>query len=323
MLVNAVSGSALLKPHVILTNLGCGNTIINGGGPAPDGSTGCNMACKGNNAEVCGGPNRLSVYSSTPSTSTGPVMGKRGLAYTNATQANLMKGYPKITWGYNWGYPSNGLDSSIEFVPMLWGLPSGADPGWDAAVKTAGTKNLLTFNEPDLAYGGSSNIAPAVAAAGWPAYLEPYAGTVGISLPNVLYNREMPNQFNPWVSQGLTWDLQFDGNCTSNPAGSCHSDFAGIHIYTDCSLITDFQGNVTQAWNVLQKPIWITELSCSGTDAEVITFLQAVMPWLDAQSFVARYAYFGVFNTVAGGTPFLLNSDGTGLSDLGMVYATG
>ncbi|KAF2655101.1 copper radical oxidase [Lophiostoma macrostomum CBS 122681] len=40
----------------------CGNSFSNGGGPAPDGAAGCNMACKGNPTEICGGPNRLSVY---------------------------------------------------------------------------------------------------------------------------------------------------------------------------------------------------------------------------------------------------------------------
>ncbi|KAJ5128084.1 exo-beta-1-3-glucanase [Penicillium atrosanguineum] len=40
----------------------CGNTVQNGGGPAPDGSTGCDMACAGNSAEICGGPNRLDLY---------------------------------------------------------------------------------------------------------------------------------------------------------------------------------------------------------------------------------------------------------------------
>ena len=40
----------------------CDNTVSNGGGPAPDGSTGCNMQCNGNQDQTCGGPNRLNVY---------------------------------------------------------------------------------------------------------------------------------------------------------------------------------------------------------------------------------------------------------------------
>ena len=99
--------------------LGCGNDIVNGGGPAPDGNAGCNMACDGNSAETCGGPNRLDVYQySSGGGSTGT--GKRGLAYNNnnpagnAEYANLFTGYSKITWGYDWGYPSYDLDSSFE-----------------------------------------------------------------------------------------------------------------------------------------------------------------------------------------------------------------
>lgn len=40
----------------------CGNALQNGGGPAPDGSVQCNMNCNGNAAQICGGPNRLSLY---------------------------------------------------------------------------------------------------------------------------------------------------------------------------------------------------------------------------------------------------------------------
>ncbi|OCL01753.1 carbohydrate-binding WSC, partial [Glonium stellatum] len=40
----------------------CDNIFENGGGPAPDGDTGCNMACAGDSFEICGGPDRLNVY---------------------------------------------------------------------------------------------------------------------------------------------------------------------------------------------------------------------------------------------------------------------
>ena len=41
----------------------CGNAIVSPGGPAPDGNAGCNMACSGNAAEICGGSNRLTLFS--------------------------------------------------------------------------------------------------------------------------------------------------------------------------------------------------------------------------------------------------------------------
>lgn len=40
----------------------CDTALRNGGSPATDGETYCNMACNGNTAETCGGGNRLSLY---------------------------------------------------------------------------------------------------------------------------------------------------------------------------------------------------------------------------------------------------------------------
>jgi len=36
--------------------------------------------------------------------STATAQSKRGLNYNNATWANYFIGYPKVTWGYNWGW---------------------------------------------------------------------------------------------------------------------------------------------------------------------------------------------------------------------------
>ncbi|KAF4635475.1 hypothetical protein G7Y89_g2624 [Cudoniella acicularis] len=47
----------------------CDNALRNGGGPAPDGAAQCNMSCNGNKTEICGGPNRLDLYSSSACTS--------------------------------------------------------------------------------------------------------------------------------------------------------------------------------------------------------------------------------------------------------------
>lgn len=79
------------------------------------------MPCNGNADEKCGGANGLSVYQRGAKPPTA-ALGKRGLAYNNnnptanAVYANLFKGYNKISWGYDWGYPAWGLDSSIELL---------------------------------------------------------------------------------------------------------------------------------------------------------------------------------------------------------------
>lgn len=40
----------------------CGNVLVAGGAPAPDGEAMCNTPCNGNQTEMCGGPNRLSLF---------------------------------------------------------------------------------------------------------------------------------------------------------------------------------------------------------------------------------------------------------------------
>ena len=47
----------------------CGSSIEAGGAPAP--ATECNMVCSGNNAQYCGGPNRLNLYTITDAPSAG------------------------------------------------------------------------------------------------------------------------------------------------------------------------------------------------------------------------------------------------------------
>ncbi|KAI9457229.1 copper radical oxidase [Lactarius psammicola] len=49
----------------------CGNNLIQGAVPSPDAD--CNMGCGGNTTEACGGPNRLSVYTSTGNVTALPV----------------------------------------------------------------------------------------------------------------------------------------------------------------------------------------------------------------------------------------------------------
>lgn len=71
----------------------CDNSLHNNGGPAPDGNAGCNMACKGNSAEICGGPNRLSLY--TPAALGWQSMG----CYTDSVQVRSLGHAVQITGG--------------------------------------------------------------------------------------------------------------------------------------------------------------------------------------------------------------------------------
>lgn len=73
---------------------------------------------------------------------------------------------------------------------------------------------------------------------------------------------------------------------------------------------------MTDAYNTLNLPIWITEFQCYGDDSQQAAFLNDVIPWLDSQDYVERYAYFGVF------PDYLLNDAGNALSEAGQAYTS-
>jgi hypothetical protein len=228
--------------------------------------------------------------------------GKRGLNYNNATWANYFQGYPQITWGYNWGWPSNGLSSSFEFVPMLWGLPSGADPDWTTAASAA--QHVLGYNEPDLT--SQANIIPSDGANGWKTYFDPLPANLQLGAPAVTNSG-----YGVLPYQGLGWLDSFLGDCNG-----CKIDFVPVHWY-DNATAEVFQNYLIECHTRAQnRPIWITEFMLQDSEASQIAWLKEVMPWMDAQPWIQRYSYFGVFED------FLINGAGNGLSNIGQVYAS-
>jgi glucan 1,3-beta-glucosidase len=91
----------------------CGNTLQNGGAPAPDGNALCDMTCDGNTAETCGGPNRLDLYTytsgsptSTSTAASGPTGSGNPLAgwtfkgcYTDSTAARTLPNMEPVSGG--------------------------------------------------------------------------------------------------------------------------------------------------------------------------------------------------------------------------------
>ena len=64
------------------------------------------------------------------------------------------------------------------------------------------------------------------------------------------------------------------------------------------------------------KCIWVTEFMLQDSEANQIAWMKQVLPWMDSQSWIGRYAYFGVFEDS------LVNGAGTRMSNIGHTYAT-
>lgn len=241
--------------------------------------------------------------------------GKRGLSYNNAaytTPFSLSGQNSQVSWAYNWyQVAGSGFNSALEYVPMLWSNASDLTSSWAANAQAAinsGSTHLLGFNEPDLclAGAGSSCIEMNSAVKAWKQYMEPFAGKALLGSPAVT---------NGGSPMGLTWLSNFMGNCTG-----CHIDFINIHWYSNKYAGANYFKQQVEAAHAMSggRPVWITEFgldsSVSYTQAELTSFLEEVIEWMDEQDYVQRYAYF--MDT----TGALMNSDGSGMSDLGSMY---
>lgn len=253
--------------------------------------------------------------SQTAVTTTRAVSGsssKRGAAYNSASLISPLIGSGShIGWAYNWGQVEDGLtdvDSSLEFVPMLWGTREDFVSTWDANAKaaiSAGAKNFLSFNEPDNA--GQSNMDPSTAASAHIQYMNPYAGSVNIGSPAITNSGT--------DGEGVSWLKEWVSACGSE----CEFSFCAAHWYSpaDSSNFLNFVSDVHEACG--NKPVWITEFAPTGADdATISSFLGEVQDALDndsTYSFVDRYAYF----YVADG--YLV--DGSSASTYGNTFAYG
>ena len=71
----------------------------------------------------------------------------------------------------------------------------------------------------------------------------------------------------------------------------CKIDFINIHWYDGAWNVDYFKRHVEDARRVANgRPIWITEFGPQGSEQEIQRFLREVLPWLDSQPDVHRYA---------------------------------
>lgn len=234
------------------------------------------------------------------STTTDPSK-KRGLAYNTASLTQYFIGSnSKVSWAYNWGQTSSGSVYGLEYIPMLWNNDPTRLKDWktnaDAAI-ASGTTHLFSFNEPDLST--QANMAVSVAAQAYMDNMQPYAGKAKLGAPAVT---------NGGGSMGLTYLSNFISACPG-----CTIDFINIHWYESATNFAYFKSHIEDAYKAGGgRPVWITEFAASGSTAEQNTFLEVVIPWLDAQPYVERYAYFMCKDGVL--------TSGNGVSTLGSTF---
>ena len=118
------------------------------------------------------------------------------------------------------------------------------------------------------------------------------------------------------TDQDYTWLSSFLDLC--DKAG-CSIGFLAMHWFWKAEEVQSFKDTLGRFVTLAKgKPVWVDNFQASGTAAAQKEFLQEVVPWLDAQAGVPRYAYVPVD---PGNGEGFLNDDGKTLSDLGAYYA--
>ncbi|GJN88579.1 hypothetical protein Rhopal_001545-T1 [Rhodotorula paludigena] len=138
----------------------------------------------------------------------------------------------------------------------------------------------------------------------WLTNMSPFYGQTNLVSAAVSNSPEAAN---------LRWLQYFFGNCTQ-----CEQEThaVALHWYSDSFNTSAFKTWFTNAYKLLQKPIWITEFGVQRfTSSSNVTqkqeFLEDVIPWMEAQPFIERYGTFrGRF----------VNDDGS-LTALGRTYS--
>ncbi|KAL3426464.1 hypothetical protein PVAG01_03255 [Phlyctema vagabunda] len=250
---------------------------------------------------------------------------KRGLVYVpssdNPTDDDIWtKNGSDLTWYYNYQYyPSASFinDTSLEFIPMLWGAPSSTD---DTTFRTNVTEQILGganityamgFNEPDgtNAYGGS-NVDPDLAAEIWIRELEPLR-KLGVTLgaPAVTGG-----------SEGWAWLQKFFTAC----AGQCTAEFIPVHWYGNFDGLSSHIEDIESVYS--NMTIWVTEYALNNASlTETQEFFKTSAEYFDSHDNISHYSYFGSFRSDVsnvGANVAMLTSDGL-LTDIGSWYLGG
>ncbi|KIV87281.1 hypothetical protein PV11_02836 [Exophiala sideris] len=263
------------------------------------------------------------ISSSSPTTSAYPA--KRGLAYTNVTTlVYYPPPSPYISWSYNYyslpnasnnigPYPS----TEFKFIPLLYNDADSLTSIWSANVNFSianyGTDAIFGFNEPDACYASKSACMPLNATlSGYQQFMQPFAGRVLIGAPAVT---------NSGAPDGLFYLNEFIGNAS---VVGLRIDFINLHWYASPYNIEYFINYTTTAYQMFNGsyPVYVSEFgmdTATYNQADVTAFMENATTWMDQQSWIVRYAWFGNF---AGGgtTEYLLNSDGSGRGVLGNTW---
>ncbi len=208
---------------------------------------------------------------------------KKGVGNTNNAWIDPLD----VSWFYDWGPLDVGLPAR-EYALMAWGRnAANNNTSINNYIAKADITHLLSFNEPD-------NIDQANIPFGEAVVLHKNLAATGYRLGSPA----------PTEGQATVWLTNF---MDSAARANVKVDFMAVHWYDWGSysstlnaspdpngVFTRFKTYINNIYAIYNKPIWITEFNANRntTSATHEAFITLALPWLEAQNFVERYAYF-------------------------------
>ncbi|WP_026905079.1 glycosyl hydrolase [Pedobacter glucosidilyticus] len=209
---------------------------------------------------------------------------KKGVGFQDNSAINQLN----ISWFYDWG-TADVSTTSKEYAPLAWGRNAANSTNVNNYIAKTEITHLLSFNEPDNTEQSDIPFNEAV--------------TLHSNLQATGYRLGSPA---PTESEAQTgkWLGNFMNLATTN---NVRVDYVAIHWYDWGSWLSTgninpsaqdvfnrFKAYVNNIYNTYKKPIWITEFNANRNTSQQthVNFIALALPWLEAQPFVERYAYF-------------------------------
>lgn len=201
------------------------------------------------------------------------VTAKKGVGLTESTFGNTQLSLLNVSWYYSWGYNTDLVNPPAQFIPMVFSL--------NTLPSVTPRPTILGFNEPDNS--SQSNMSVATAIANWSTLVN---NSTLVGSPATAGN---PLTSGSWLTQFMNW--------TPKPK----VDFVCVHWYKGCD-VAKFKSDMTAIINLYGKPIWVTEFAPQTvssaqaqpnkyTQTQVNTFLNQVIPWMEQNPMIQKYAY--------------------------------
>lgn len=192
-------------------------------------------------------------------------------------------------WWYNWwAVPSHNC-SLVDFVPMLY-KASVFDANKDFLLMySQDSRWVLGYNEPNLV--GQGDTTPLAGAVTWRRLEELVEGT------DIKLVSPAPNQFPPGYADpyGYTWLLAMVREYERLYGTRPRFDAIAWHYYGSVSQTKAYlvarHNDFAQMYPGV--PIWLTEFNpCLTNSQSYSSFMADMLPWLEAQPWIGRYAWF-------------------------------